>query len=138
VIHPDKTNSSDAAMRWERALLGSVLEEPGLFSRAELSSADFLLGDHRKIWDALRRLHDSGEPADIVSVAAAAPEVAPAYIGGLICAGTIPANFTNYAKHVRAAAAERRFDHLQERLGSTSDRVERLQIIGAMREILAI
>ncbi len=66
-----KTHGFDAerAVRMGKAVLGCLLEEPGLWRDANSLDADhFVLADHRKIFGAIAFLNERGCSADIISV----------------------------------------------------------------------
>jgi DnaB-like helicase N terminal domain/AAA domain len=113
-------NLDDNAVRFERALLCSLLEDWSLWPPdTELRPDDFLLRDHRIIFGAMCQLHNDGVLVDIVTLAAALEgRVESSYLGVLLDHGPVTANFKHYVRQVREAARERRFRTLSQLLAS--------------------
>ena len=97
----------------ERAVLGAVLLEPNIISRAiELLQADEFYKDaHRKIYGAMLRLFERSEPADVLTVteelkrAGELEEVGgQAALATLMEEATVATQFASYAQIVRDKA----------------------------------
>jgi len=68
----NRDNIAQVVSESERAVLGCLIENPGLLPRvlaAHLSSDDFLLSDHARAFNAIIALHAKGAPVDYLSVA---------------------------------------------------------------------
>jgi hypothetical protein len=126
-------NTSVARVQLERTVLGCLLESPVLWPDAELETADFLLENHRTIWQAIWRLNSDGESADLPSVAAAVDDekVGTDYLASLID-GVVTSNFQSYVRQLRKAIKESQFQHLHEQLGTATTSEERTALIGAI------
>lgn len=125
----------DSAIRFERAVLGSLIEEPSLWPQADLNTDDFCLSDHQQIWQVFCRLHEDRDPVDIVTLMSALDgKVQAAYITSLLD-GVVPLNFRSYVRQVREAAQERRFQRLHERLGE-ADRDQRPALVEEISNLL--
>jgi hypothetical protein len=134
-----RNNHAERALIHERAALGSLLEQPERVSMAgDLSPGDFLLSENRAIYRAIQKLHERGEPADIVNVVSeVSGSVSADYVAALID-GVVPENFLAYASRVRAAAREREVNALCELLVNAESPAERCDIISKMQSLLQI
>lgn len=133
------TAVGDRAERWEKNVLGALLEDSKLWGQAAtvLKSGMFLLEDDRKIFAAISKLHSQNQPADLVSVAAElGGTVNAAYLGSLID-GVVPSNFTSYLLHVREADQDRRFGRLVEQIARETTRHGRERLVRQMEEALS-
>jgi hypothetical protein len=124
-------------VRFERSLFGCLLEDSSLWPDADLTTDDFVLSDHRRIWQALCRLHNDGLPIDLVTVAAETQDKVDAhYISALIDGGHVPQNFKSYVKAVREGAQERRWRDACEDLAKADRHEKRTELLDAMRDTL--
>src|ERR1700758_4835563 len=95
---------TDAAIYWERAVLGVLLESPNTWAEAHLRVDDFLTTTHREIFAAISRLNAESRDADLVAVAAeVGDKISVAYVAGLID-GVLKPNFGTYVRRVRDAS----------------------------------
>jgi hypothetical protein len=102
----------------------------------DLSPGDFLLSENRAILRAIQKIHERGEPADIVAVVAeVSGSVSADYVSALID-GVVPENFRAYVSRVRAAACERQVNALCELLVNAESPAERMDIIVKMQSLL--
>jgi hypothetical protein len=125
----------DNAVRFERAVLGSLIAEPSLWPQADLTTNQFQITAHRDIWQSLCRLNGDGIPADLIVVTSDLDgKVEPSYLAELLD-GVVPINFKSYVREVQKAAHERCFKRLHERLGNT-DRDERLALVEELSNLL--
>lgn len=100
----------------ERATLGAVLISPSLWPEAAsiVSSAEFFRDAHRRIWEAMVRLHEAGITPDFVTLknelarTGELEEVGgPVYIASLVDGVPRSTNVADYAGIVREKAALR-------------------------------
>jgi hypothetical protein len=134
------SHSNDNAVRWERALLGSVLLSPESWETVrELHVDDFLLPDHKKIFAAMSRLSGTHMQADITALHnELGDSTAAAIVRDLTADGTIGTNAPHYVREVRNAGFERRFDRCREVFNQVKDDATRLEQIEKMKaELLA-
>jgi hypothetical protein len=125
--------SFDGAVQSERALLASLIEAPDLWGQTDdLTTDDFLLSDHRRLWQALLRMHEDGIPVDLLALAG---EVDPAVLADVMGGGHLAVNFKRYARAVREGARDRDFQRVHERLGS-ADHEDRLALLDELRCLL--
>lgn len=138
------TSLSDSAQQTERALLGSVLLDNSLWPKTEsLSADDFSLDAHRSIYRQMAKMFEDGVPVDSITLTDELSRLGQlekvgdvAYVADLIVGGFIPQNFPAYVRCVLESACERNFQKLQESLIDTSDRAQRLRILGDMQELM--
>jgi hypothetical protein len=131
-------DAADRAARWERATLGALIEEPQLFKQAaaNLTTQDFLLGDHRRIFAALAELNHKGSPVDLISLSdQLGDSVAIGYLSSLLDGVVVP-NFTSYVRGVREAARDRQFQRLQGQLTEAHTIEDRARVLDQMQEAL--
>lgn len=123
----------DSAVRFERAVLGCLIEKPSLWPDAELlSTDDFLLSDHQKIYRTMCRLREDLQVPDITTLEDALEgKVAADYLSTLVD-GCVTEAFGQYVRKVQEAARERRICTLSELLASDppEKRLERLEELG--------
>lgn len=128
--------SPDATIFWERALLGCLLENPRLRFDANLSSKDFLLADHQKIWDAICSLTANDQDAEIVAVATEVAEtVGVQYVAGLVD-GVVKLNFESYVKHVQEASVLREVKRTCSQLLNVTELGEFRRLVHSMADRL--
>ena len=134
--HSQRSTATERTVRWERAVLGCLLEAPKLWKGASgLDQNHFLLADHKKIFAAIKELNEQGCEADIVSVSVQLGEtVAVDYLGALVD-GAVPENFKSYVSHLRESERDLRFQKLQEQLAEASP-ADRVALLDLMRELL--
>lgn len=128
--------SSENAKRFERAVLGCLLETPDLWPAAHLESDDFKSDYHRHIWETLRQLHADGQPADLVTVSSVASNVPSDYIAGLLDDGYVNANFSIYVEGVRSETHNRRFNKLAKLLDEARTEDGRMMLLLEMQQLL--
>jgi hypothetical protein len=127
-----KTSHSDVLEKSERlgrAVLGCLLESPGLWSEAsELNRGDFR-GYNEKVFAAIKELNERNCIADATSVAAQLGEQVPAgYVDGLDH-GVVCANFGSYVRQLREATQHRQRECAIEQLQTAKTKDERRQIM---------
>ncbi len=126
----------DATIYWERAVLGCLLENPRLWPGANLSGDDFLLADHRKIWDAICSLNANEHEAEIVAVATEVAEtVGVQYVAGLVD-GVVKLNFGGYVRHVREASVLRQVKRTCRQLLNVTELAEVRSLVQSMADRL--
>jgi DnaB-like helicase N terminal domain/AAA domain len=129
---------TERAVRWERAVLGCLLESPELWSKAgELTADDFQLDWHRKIFSAIADLNEHSSPADIVSVHAQLDDSVPAGAIAALIDGAVPENFRSYVRHLRESTRDKHFHELYAKLGEVKPAEERLAWLDLMRGAIA-
>jgi replicative DNA helicase len=121
----------------EQSLLGGLLLDNGAWDRIAdvVSEADFYRDDHRRIFAHIRKLIESGRPADVVTVFESiehANEVEQtgglAYLGEIANATPSAANIRRYAEIVRERAILRK-------LVSVGDEIAALALNPAGRDV---
>jgi replicative DNA helicase len=121
----------------EQSLLGGLLLDNGAWDRIAdvVSEADFYRDDHRRIFAHIRKLIESGRPADVVTVFESiehANEVEQtgglAYLGEIANATPSAANIHRYAEIVRERAILRK-------LVSVGDEIAALALNPAGRDV---
>lgn len=123
------------AIRYERCVLGCLLEKPELINEIECDlSADFLTSDHRSLWRAVAKLEDEGITLDNPTIIEESG-VDAAILSDLIASGAVLAKFDTYVTRVREASQERRFRRLHEELGGAAVK-DRPPILEQMQEVL--
>lgn len=117
--------------------MGVLLESPEAWhDMGPLTTDDFLISAHRKIWQAIAALNAEGQQADVPSVAHhLGDSVAVEYVSGLVD-GVVRVNLSQYIRQVREAATKRRFLRLCEELSTTEDTAERLALLRTGQELL--
>ncbi len=133
-----KTHGFDAerAVRMGKAVLGCLLEEPGLWRDANSLDADhFVLADHRKIFGAIAFLNERGCSADIISVSNQLGETVAHGDLAVLLDGVVPENFKFYVRHLRESVRDRQFQQLLEQLAGASTAEDRGALLDAMREL---
>jgi hypothetical protein len=131
------SNANDKAVRWERNLLGALLESPERWHEASSLSVDhFLLTDHKKIFSGIARLNARNLQADMGSVIAELGSSVPASsVAGLVD-GVLTPSLPQYVRMVRSATRERELTHLFERALNLNELPEILpQIKRAIEEL---
>jgi KaiC/GvpD/RAD55 family RecA-like ATPase len=128
----------EGQVRLERAILGCLLERPALWEDASGLTADkFLLSFHRKVFGAIKHLHEHEQCADIVSVCAQlGEEVEPGDVSALID-NAVPENFQAYIRQLHAALRDREFHLLRERLDEAKTVEDRRGLVSEMQAALA-
>jgi hypothetical protein len=117
--------TSDAVGQAERALLGSILLENSLWPEtAVLSTGDFSLDSHRKIFAQMAAMFEDQTPVDIVTLygrLGAELETCGGieYLSGLVD-HALPENFASYARAIRKSAIERSAARQIDQLTTTS------------------
>ena len=121
-------------VHYERAVLGSVIEQPKLLRDADdLAPEDFLLTDHQHIWRAMRATAN----LDLITLTVAvAGNITPAYLSSLLD-GVVPENFRTYVDAVHNARREREYQRLAKELAKATRDEERVWLVTAMQELLA-
>jgi len=125
-----KASPHDNTVRFERAVLGCLLETPALIRDAGLSASQFLLSDHQTIFRAMVEQQDF----DLTTLVPAIGERLVVYLGSLV--GHIPLQFPKYAEGVRRGFTDRQFQQLHESLGQCTNG-DRLPKLKQMQELLA-
>ncbi|WP_077306031.1 replicative DNA helicase [Terribacillus halophilus] len=101
----------------EQAVIGAIFLEPEALSRAseQLIADDFYRASHQRIFDAMMRLSDRGEPVDLVTVTTALANAklleevgGVSYLSDLANAVPTAANIDYYSKIVAEKALLRR------------------------------
>lgn len=142
----EETDLAEAAVWWEKNLLGALWLEPKLWKEvSELRPSDFLLTEHQQIFGAICAINHAGELADLVSIMAELRKVAsPAFNVGYTVAylvdceyGCVPENINRYVREVRAAARNRTFSCLASELHKADTVEQRRHLVEAMRDNLA-
>ncbi len=107
----------------EQSTLGSMLIEPQAIETAAalLSASDFTRPDHIALFNAIKALHERGEPADLITVpaelkAGGGLEVGVEYLMSLFDKVPTAASVGYYAKIVKEKATQRRLWELFQRL----------------------
>jgi hypothetical protein len=127
----------ESAVRLGRAVLGCLLEAPGLWKDANSLEADhFLLDDHRKIFGAIALLHEHECDADIVSVADQLGEAVAAGDLGALVDGAVPENLKSYVRHLRESARDRQLQKLSGQLVEAATIEDRRALLDLMREVI--
>jgi DnaB-like helicase N terminal domain len=129
------TDGIEQTVRWERCVLGALLENPGKWSEASsLTSDDFCLRDHSKIFAAMSRLHEHKCEADSASVyAELGDSVSAEYLSDLID-GIVKPNLPQYVRRVRKAARDRDIVRLLASAQNPEDRASLLAKLQALQE----
>jgi len=114
---------------------GALLENPGKWSDASsLTSDDFHLSDHRKIFAAILRLRDRKCEADTASVyAELGNSVSAEYLSDLID-GIVKPNLPQYVRMVRKAARDREIVRVLASAQNPEDRATLLAKLQALQE----
>ncbi len=101
----------------EQAVIGAIFLEPEALSRAseQVIADDFYRASHQRIFDAMMRLSDRGEPVDLVTVTTALANAklleevgGVSYLSDLANAVPTAANIEYYSKIVAEKALLRR------------------------------
>jgi replicative DNA helicase len=124
----------ESAIEAERNLLGSLFEQPELWARCgAVTVDDFLLSTHRRIWQALERLHAENRPVDVAFVASELHDPDAAVYCGLMVRGVLLSDIDLYIREVKARALLRsvgeQIESLPESLHSVVELRRRLQMI---------
>jgi replicative DNA helicase len=135
------TSLSDAIAQTERALLGSILLSNPLWPQtAAVSTNDFSLDSHRRIFGCMAAMFEDPRPVDIVTLAAELSERKQldsigdaAYLSELLD-HALPEAFEAYVRNVRKASPERRYARQLERLLETNTNEERLDVLRQMQD----
>jgi hypothetical protein len=127
----------ERAKRWERNVLGCLLEAPAENHATDLTVDDFpSLKDHREIFRAMVKLEDLGITADIQSVEAELDaSVDRAYFASLF-QGVIPENFIAAVHQLRQAHRDCQFLKLREQFGQATDRDDQTRLLDQLQEVL--
>lgn len=129
---------TERAVRYERAVLGCLLESPALWREAaDLSTDDFVLADDRKIFRAIADLNEHSSIADAVSVHAQLGESVPAGAIAALLDGAVPENFRSYVRSLRESMRDKRFRELHANLGEAKTAEDRLFWLDSMRRSVA-
>ncbi len=111
----------------EQSTLGSMLIEPQAIETAAalLSASDFTRPDHTALFNAIKALHERGEPADLITVpaelkAGGGLEVGIEYLMSLFDKVPTAASVGYYAKIVKEKATQRRLWELLQRLADNA------------------
>ncbi len=111
----------------EEALLGSVLIDPEVFRKINLSADDLYIGRHQLIWVAIRDIIGSGADADFITISAELDKRGKLdYIGGaaylmqLINSTPTSMHAESYAEIIRDKANRRRVMMLANKLASSA------------------
>jgi len=134
----------DAVQQTESALLGSLLLDNSLWPRTEvLSTEDFSLDSHRRIYSRMAIMLEEQRPVDVVTLTLELAQLNQlatcgdaAYIGSLL-EHALPENFGAYVRKVSESARERRYERLYERLMDATDTDARLEIVAQMQSLLS-
>jgi AAA domain/Helix-turn-helix domain of resolvase/DnaB-like helicase N terminal domain len=135
--HNEYFEALERAKRWERNVLGCLLEAPTENRPTDLTADDFpALKDHREIFRAMVKLEDLGITADIHSVEAELDaSVDRAYFGCLI-QGVMPENFKGSVAQLRQANRNCRFLKLRGELDQATDRDDQIRLLDQLQEVL--
>src|SRR4029077_10689224 len=129
------TSLSESCGRWERSVLGCLLESPESWPEVSSLNSDHFNGDNRRIYEAIAHLHSQSCEADIEAVIAQLGEkVSPEYVGRLID-GTVRADLSLNVRRLREAVQDKKFLHQVQRLQAVS-RDERAQLLREMQDAL--
>jgi hypothetical protein len=129
----------DRALIWERAVLGCLLESPGLWrDAAGLNANDFLSADDRKIFTAIADLNEHSATADIVSVHAQLGDSVSAGAIAALLEGCVPENFPSYVRQFRESTRDKRFHELYAQLGEAKTAEDRLAWLDLMRRGITV
>jgi hypothetical protein len=127
------------AVRWERAVLGSVLMGEEWDQVRPLALEDFLLTDHKKIFAAMSQLSAAGMQADLTALVAELGEESSAF--AIVCDLTgdvqIGTNTPQYVKELKQAAAALECNRLYERLLQAASTEEKRALVRRMDAILS-
>jgi hypothetical protein len=129
---------AEGPVRLGRAILDCLLVQPTLWKDASgLGTDKFVLPLHSKVFSAIKRLNDSGQCADIVSVCASlGEEVDPADVSALVDSA-VPENFRAYIHQLNVALRDRQFHLLREQLGKTETVEGQREVVSQMQDVLA-
>jgi len=131
-------HAAERAERLGRAVLGCLLEVPGLWKNASALEPDhFLLSDHRKIFGAIAFLNEHGYSADIVSVSNQLGETVAHGDLAVLIDGVVPENFNSHIRQLRESKRALQFQKLQEQLAGASTSQDRRALLDAMQELIA-
>jgi hypothetical protein len=129
----------DRALIWEQAVLGCLLESPGLWrDAAGLNANDFLLEYDRKIFRAIADLHEHSSTADLVSVHAQLGESVPAGALAALLEGCVVENFASYLRQFRESTRDKRFHELYAKLGEAKTAEDRLVWLDLIRRGITV
>ena len=127
---------TEAAIYWERATLGVLLESPSVWSDAQLRAEDFTTKTHREIFEAICRLHTEGRDADLVEVAAeVGDKISLAYLSSLVD-GVVRPNFKAYVRRVRDASLLRQLRGIGRELAEVATLAECRPLIERASDVL--
>lgn len=127
---------ADAAIYWERAVLGILLESPSRWRDTQLRTEDFATNTHKQIFEAICRLHAEHRDADLVEVAAeVGDKISISYVAGLID-GVVRPNFEIYVRHVRRASRLRQVQRIAQQLFDASTLDECRSLIKSAANLL--
>jgi hypothetical protein len=118
--------SADAVQNTERALLGSILLENAVWAEAaSLSTEDFRLDSHRRIYASIAAMFADQRPVDLATLCDELGRSnqldscgGPGYVAGLID-DAIPENFADYVRRVRMASSDRLVTRKMQSLNAT-------------------
>lgn len=135
------TSHSDAVEQTERALLGVILEANALWPQTSaLSTDDFSLDTHRKLYARMAAMFEDQRPVDLITLTEELARLnqlegcgGAAYIASLIDSGSVGENIASYVRSVRNAAAERRVTKQIDLLAKTCE-IQSPQKMGELRE----
>ncbi|MCZ2525075.1 DUF3987 domain-containing protein [Streptomyces sp. HB2AG] len=128
-VHPLHSSPVDRAVEAEQAALGAMLLSPAAIPEvtAILEPGDYYRPVHETVHRAITALHERGEPADPITVAAHLAKTGdldriggPAYLHLLVSRTPTAANGEYYAAIAREAAENRRLDEAGVRLSQRS------------------
>ena len=128
--------NNDKAVRCERAVLGCLIEAPAAWGEADLTTDDFLLDDHQRIWQALCKVHGDGIAADITTLVNELDGKLEAAKIASLTDGCVPENFKQYVRGVCEAARERRILRLLLERIPVAKRDVRLALLDELTELL--
>jgi DNA-binding CsgD family transcriptional regulator len=130
-------NAIEASMRYGRAVLGCLLESPESWPQTAHLSAEDFHGDDRKIFAAIKHLHEHNCEADIVAVTTQLGDSVPAEYVGRLVDGNVHANMASYVRHLRDATKERKLNGLIEQLRAAKSTDQRFEVVIQMQAVLA-
>lgn len=134
---------SDKSLAAEQAILGGLLLNGSALSLITLSEREFLFEDHQRIFKAICKLSNRGEPTDLLTVSNELRDQYPGtdYTGYLseMCRHTPSvANIESYADLVRKYARRRNACLIANQLLQTIDKEDQDAIDSAVRGLMDI
>jgi DnaB-like helicase N terminal domain/AAA domain/Homeodomain-like domain len=120
------TSHSDAIQQTERALLGSILLTNSLWPQTNaLSSDNFSLDSHRKLYARIAAMFEDQRPVDVITLTEELARLnqlegcgGEEYIASLLD-DVVPENIAAYVRSVRTSAVERRIEKQIEAIAKT-------------------